>query len=242
MPHTPWFALPWFHPAPRLARTALAAAVLAVLGAARVAEAHPGERAPTRRPGAAARGPGDEALPGPFGLSLLAAVLSGVAGAAAARRIAGPPGQKAPASALETLVVGSGSAVALLAVNPPGGAWPALAGTAAAAGVAGQALLLASAHARRALAAELARDAADEGARRTAALAGEQMETLRRLAVGAGGMTGSATAPADAWERALDVYAGRARVELMHAARREGAPARAAVTGRADGRERGPAR
>jgi hypothetical protein len=177
-------------------------------------------------PGAAGRAERD-LPPGPFWLSLLTAVGAGVAGAAAAERIAGPRGAAAPASALENLVVGSVGAVALLGINPPGGAWVALAGTAAAGGVAGQALLLASAHARRAAAAEVARDAADEGARRTAVLAGEQMETLRRLALDAGGMIGGGSAPDEAWARALDVYAQRARVELVHVARREAPPARA---------------
>lgn len=223
MPSTSRCASPWsLPPVPRLARAALAAAVLATLGTSIPAGAQQAQRTQLPRPGVTSREPGRaDGLPGPFWLSLLAAVLSGVAGAAAAERIAGPRGQKVPASALETLVVGSASAVALLGVNPPGGAWPALAGTAAVGGMAGEALLLAAAHARRAVAAELARDAADESARRTAVLAGEQLETLRRLAVDGGGMIGSGTAPADAWERALDVYAGRARVELMHVARRD---------------------
>jgi hypothetical protein len=156
-------------------------------------------------------------------------VVAAVAGAAGAERIGGGRGAAPAASAaLENLVVGSVSAVALLGLNPPGGAWPALAGTAAAGGIAGQALLAAAVCARRAQAAELARDAADEGARRVAVLAGEQLETLRRLAV-EGGLIGSGTAPGDALERTLDVYAGRARVELMRVARRE-PPARAAST------------
>src|SRR4051794_26900217 len=91
-------------------------------------------------------------------------------------------------------------------------------------GTAGRALLAAAGGARRVQAAELARDAADEGARRVAVLAGEHMETLRRLAVEAGGLIGSGTAI----DETLDVYAGRARVELMRVARREPFPPRAA--------------
>ncbi|HYH79630.1 MAG TPA: hypothetical protein VEX86_07525 [Longimicrobium sp.] len=244
MPVPTRFPRPSFPPPTlRLARAAVAAAALAAVGTSRLAGTQQPQRAPEPRPGATSRGPGDvDALPGPFWLSLLAAVLSGVAGAAAAGRIAGPRGQAVPAGALETLVVGSASAVALLGVNPPGGDWPALAATSAAGGVAGQALLLASAHARRAVAAETARDAADDAARRVVVLAGEQMETLRRLAADAGGMVGSGTAPGDGWKRALDVYAERARVELMHVARRGPAPARRVDGGAAGtrGREADP--
>jgi len=220
-------------PLSRFALRALSAAALAVLAVPGAAAAQPGRTVPVAHPAATLRPetPGD-ALPRPFGLSLLTAVLSGVAGAAAAERLGG--GRAAPftaGTALETLVVGSVSAVALLGVNPPGGAWSTLAGTAAAGGLAGRALLVSSANARRALAAELARDAADEGARRVAVLAGEQLETLRRLAVDGGGMIGSGSSPDEAWERALDLYAGRARVELMRVARRDAAPPRAAADG-----------
>jgi hypothetical protein len=212
--------------------TAAAAAVLVAIAIPRLAGTQPGGRhSSATRPTAAApeRTPAD-ALPGPFALSLFAAVLSGVAGAAAAERIGGGRGAAPAASAaLEKLVVGSVSAVALLGLNPPDGAWTALAGTAAVGGIAGQALLAAAEGARRVQAAELARDAADEGARRVALLAGEQMETLRRLAVDAAGLIGSGTAPDDALERALDGYAGRARVELMRVARREPLPPRAAA-------------
>jgi hypothetical protein len=207
---------------------AAAAAVLVALAIPRMAGTQPGRRhSSSAGPAAAAPGrtPAD-ALPGPFALSLFAAVLSGVAGAAVAERIGGGRGGAPAASAaLEKLVVGSVSAVALLGLNPPDGAWAALAGTAAVGGIAGQALLAATEGARRVQAAELARDAADEGARRVAVLAGEHMETLRRLAVEAGGLIGSGTAI----DETLDVYAGRARVELMRVARREPLPPRAAA-------------
>jgi hypothetical protein len=133
-------------------------------------------------------------------------------------------------------------AVALLGMNPPGHAWPALAGTAAAGGIAARALLVASDNARHALAAELARDTADEGVRRVAVLAAEQMETLRRLAVEGNGLIGSGTAPEGAWERALDLYAGRARVELMRMARRETAPVHSGADATAGAHEREGAR
>lgn len=175
-------------------------------------------------------GPHD-GFPDPFWLSLLTAVAGGVAGAAAAERLAGRrrarAGHEPGGAALETLVVGSVAAVALVSLNPPGGAWWALAGTAAAAGGGAQALLLAVAHSRRALAAEQARAAAEDAARRTAVLAGEQIETLRRLAVD----PAAATADRAAWERALDVYAERARAELRAAAPRPARPAPAAAEG-----------
>jgi len=215
-------------------RAAAVAALAALLPAAlpRPVAAQAAQRtAAEPRHGAAARERLETGgFPDPFWLSLLTAVLAGVAGAAAAERVSGGErtGETGAAGLLEKLVVGPVAAVALLGINPPGAAWPALAGTAAAGGAAAQALLLAAAHARRAHAAEARRDAADEGARRTAVLAGEQMETLRRLAVEAGGMIGSGSAPCSAgWERALDVYAERARLELLHVARRDPAPARA---------------
>jgi hypothetical protein len=62
-----------------------------------------------------------------------------------------------------------------------------------------------------------------------AVLAGEQMETLRRLAVEGGAPIGTGTAPGDVLERTLDLYAGRARVVLMRVARREPPPTRAAA-------------
>ncbi|HET7464215.1 MAG TPA: hypothetical protein VFJ82_23360 [Longimicrobium sp.] len=215
-------------PLSRFALRAFLMTALAVLAARGAAPAQPGHGAPA----AALRAQtAEDGLPRPFGLSLLAAVLSGVAGAATAERLGGARAPTTPGAVLETLVVGSVSAVALLGVNPPGGAWSTLAGTAAAGGLAGRALLLANANARRALAAELARDAADEGSRRVAVLAGEQLETLRRLAVDGGGMIGSGTQPDEAWERTLDLYAGRARVELTRVARRETAPPRPAADG-----------
>jgi hypothetical protein len=202
---------------------AAALAALVATAAAGAALAQPDRpTAAEPRHAAGARGrPAADGFPGPFWLSLLTVVLAGVAGAAGAERLAGAErtGRPGAARLLDRLVVGSVSAVALLGVNPPGGAWPALAGTAAAGGMAAQALLLAAAHSRRALAAEMGRDAADEGARRTAVLAGEQMESLRRLAVEGAGMIGSGTAPAAGWERALDVYAERARIELLRVAR-----------------------
>jgi hypothetical protein len=160
-------------------------------------------------------------------------VAGGVAGAVAAERVAGsrrrgPAADEPGSGALEKLVVGSVAAVALLGLNPPGNAWWALAGTAAAAGAGAQAVLLAVMHSRFALAAELGREAADEGARRAALLAGEQLETLRRLAVEGGMAGGGAPAEGAAWERMLDVYAERARVEVMRVTRRSGADAGAA--------------
>jgi hypothetical protein len=220
LPFRPYTAGAWLRAAEIAALAALLAAALPRTAAAQAVrstavearhQAAPRERLETG------------GFPDPFWLSLLTAVLAGVAGAAAAERVAGrgPAGRPGAAGVLEKLVVGPVSAVALLGINPPDAAWPALVGTAAAGGAAAQALLLAAAHARRALAAELRRDAADEGARRTVVLAGEQMETLRRLAVERAGMIGNGSAPCAAdWERALDVYyAERARVELLRVAR-----------------------
>ncbi|HEX6748255.1 MAG TPA: hypothetical protein VF092_13245 [Longimicrobium sp.] len=195
----------------RLAAAAALAAVLAASAGDAQSAADVGGRGRLR---AMSEGGG---FPEPAWLSLASAVACGVAGAAAAERVAGAARRRGErgAAALEKLVVGSAAPVALLALNPPGNAWWALAGTALAAGAGSQALLLAVTHARHALAAELGRDAADEGARRAAVLAGEQVETMRRLAVegGAGG---------DAWARMLDVYAERARAEVMRVARRGG--------------------
>jgi len=231
----------------RLPRLAAAAAVTALLAAhaGSAGAAQPGAGAGTPaagRPRLRAESEGG-GFPDPVWASLLTAVLGGVTGAAAAERVAGarrrPAAGEPGSGALEKLVVGSVAAVALLGLNPPGGAWWALAGTALAAGAGAQALLLAVAHARRALAAELGREAADEGARRTALLAGEQLETMRRLAL-EGAMAGGGTgAGGEAWERMLDVYAERARVEVMRVARRAGAdaahpperPGAAALTG-----------
>src|SRR5687767_1823964 len=176
----------------RLPRLAAAAAVAALLAARAdsAGTAQPAAGAGTPAAGrprlrAVSEGGG---FPDPVWASLLTAVMGGVAGAAAAERVAGGARRRQAAGepgsgALEKLVVGSVAAVALLGLNPPGDAWWALAGTALAAGAGAQALLLAVAHARRAQAAELGREAADEGARRTALLAGEQIETMRRLAV-----------------------------------------------------------
>ncbi|MFL5540313.1 MAG: hypothetical protein ACJ8J0_15085 [Longimicrobiaceae bacterium] len=210
----------------RLARIAAAAAVAAFL-ARSGSSAQPAAGAAAAAAGrprlhAVSEGGG---FPDPVWLSLATAVGAGMVGAAAAERLAGPArrGAAAGSAALEKLVVGSVAAVALLSLNPPGGAWWTLAGTALAAGAGAQAQLLAAAHARRALAAELGRDAADEGARRAALLAGEQVETMRRLAVEGGGLIGSGTrAAGDTWERMLDVYAERARAEVMRVARRTG--------------------
>lgn len=213
----------------RLARLAAAAAVAALLArsgsSAQPAADAPAAGRPRLRPVSEGGG-----FPDPAWASLLTAVVGGVAGAAAAERVAGgarrrPAAETGP-GALEKLVVGSAAPVALLSLNPPGDAWWALAGTALAAGAGAHSLLLAVAHARRALAAELGRDAAEEGARRTALLAGEQVETMRRLAVEGGGLIGGGTrADGDAWERMLDVYAERARAEVMRVARRAGADA-----------------
>jgi hypothetical protein len=206
------------------------AALLAYSGSSAQPAAGAGTRAAGRpRLHAVSEGGG---FPDPVWASLLTAVAGGVAGAAAAERVTGSARRRPAAAepgALEKLVVGSVAAVALLSLNPPGEAWWTLAGTALAAGAGAHSLLLAVAHARRALAAELGRDAADEGARRTALLAGEQVETMRRLAVEGGGLIGSGTrAGGDAWERMLDVYAERARAEVMRVARRGGADAGAA--------------
>ena len=221
MPRTPrrMLLLPFRPPSP----AAAALAALVAIAAAGAALAQPDGRTEAEpRHAAGPRGrPASDGFPGPFWLMLLTVVVAGVAGAAGAERLAGAERTERPGAArlLDRLVVGSVSAVALLGVNPPGDAWPALAATAATGGMAAQALLLAAAHSRWALAAEMGRDAADEGARRTTLLAGEQMETLRRLAIEGAGMIGSGTAPAAGWERALDVYAERARVELLRVAR-----------------------
>jgi hypothetical protein len=226
LPFRPHGAGAWLRAAEIAALAALLAAALPRTAAAQAVGSTPVEARHQAAPRERLETGG---FPDPFWLSLLTAVLAGVAGAAAAERVCGGErtGRPGAAGLLEKLVVGPVAAVALLGINPPGVAWPALAGTAAAGGAAAQALLLASAHARRAQAAEARRDAADEGARRTVVLAGEQMETLRRLAVEGSGMIGSGSAPAVGWERALDVYAERARVELLHVARRAPAPARA---------------
>jgi hypothetical protein len=55
------------------------------------------------------------------------------------------------------MVVGLVAAVIFLTLNPPGDAWPALVGTALAAGVGGEAVLLAIIASRRAQAAEIGR-------------------------------------------------------------------------------------
>jgi hypothetical protein len=215
----------------RLASTAALVVALAA-GAGRAGGAQPGAGAGEPAPERARLRPVSEGggFPDPVWLSLLTAVAGGVAGAAAAERVAGsarrrPAAGEPGSGALEKLVVGSVAAVALLGLNPPGDAWWALAGTAVAAGAGAQAVLLAVTHARLALAAELGREAADEGARRAALLAGEQLETLRRLAVEGGMAGGGAPAEGAAWERMLDVYAERARAEVMRVARRSGTDA-----------------
>jgi len=214
----------------RLASTAALAVVLAAQ-AHPAGGAQPGADAREPAPGRARLRPVSEGagFPDPVWLSLVTAVAGGVAGAAAAERVAGSARRGSAgepgAGALEKLVVGSVAAVALLGLNPPGDAWWALAGTAVAAGAGAQAVLLAVTHARLALTAELGREAADEAARRAALLAGEQLETMRRLAVEGGMAGGGAPAHGAAWERMLDVYAERARSEVMRVARRSGADA-----------------
>ena len=188
--------------------------------------------APAPRLRSAAEGGG---FPEPFWISLLSAVVGGAAGALAADLVAGGGRLRRwkmeeegwELRALGKLIVGPVAAVVLLTLNPPGEAWWSLAATAALAGLGAEALLLAMVASRKALAAELGREAAEEGARRTVALAGEQLRTLRRIAldargaapagsplVAAEGSSHDEPGAAEPWERAVSAYAERAAAEL----------------------------
>jgi hypothetical protein len=174
-------------------------------------------------------------FPDPFWLSLLTVVAAGAAGAVAADAAAGAarwrrPDARGELGALGKVVVGSVAGVLGATVNPPGGAWWTLAATAAAAGVGAEGILLAAVASRHALEAERDRAAAEEGARRTVALAAGQVEALRRMAR-EGGIIGSGTGPGpvaggadEPWVRAVDGWAERARAELELASRRYPAP------------------
>lgn len=85
------------------------------------------------------------------------------------------------------LVVGAVAALILLTLNPPGGSWLTLIGTALAAGVGGEALLLAIIAGRKADQAEAAAKAAGEREARTLARTGATLRSVReRLAMDGG--------------------------------------------------------
>lgn len=88
---------------------------------------------------------------------------------------------------LAKLVVGAVAALILQTLNPPGGSWLTLIGTALAAGVGGEALLLAIIAGRKADQAEAAARSAGERERRTLARTGATLRSVRdRLATQAG--------------------------------------------------------
>lgn len=135
------------------------------------------------------------------------------------------------------MVVGSVAALILLTLNPPGESWLTLIGTGLAAGVGGEAILLAIVSARRTQQAENERDAAKQNAVRIANDAAEKIESFRVLAVAAGGVRGSGAgvglesvrkaapgdpSPASSAEDAqslLDIFAERSKAEILATAR-----------------------
>ncbi|MBB4637497.1 DUF4257 domain-containing protein [Longimicrobium terrae] len=137
------------------------------------------------------------------------------------------------------MVVGSVAALVLLTLNPPGESWLTLIGTALAAGVGGEAILLAIVSARRTQQAENERDVAEDKAARIAHDAVEKIESFRVLVTTAaeghdfhghadlapGRPAGMDSLPASSsagqFRGLLDTFAERSTTEILASARSE---------------------
>jgi hypothetical protein len=187
-------------------------------------------------------------FPEPLWGALLAVILSGALGAFAADLVT-DAGRIEPVRREESgwtlgffgkMVVGSVAALILLTLNPPGESWLTLIGTALAAGVGGEALLLAIVSARRTQQAENERDAAEESAARIAQDAAEKIESFRVLAITAAeghdlhadasfaperlSVTDDSTpvlSSAERFRSLLDTFAERSTAEILASARAE---------------------
>ncbi|HEU4561121.1 MAG TPA: DUF4257 domain-containing protein [Longimicrobium sp.] len=115
---------------------------------------------------------------------------------------------------LGKLIVGSVAAVILLSLNPPTNWWQ-LVGTALAAGVGGEAILLSIIASRKAEGAEKDREHAEATARGITALAQERLATLKAASVAETGGRALAAAAADAGGgRTVSLLADRFSMEL----------------------------
>jgi hypothetical protein len=181
-------------------------------------------------------------LPGDLLVSLATVALSGAIGAFAADLVT-DGGRlerwRADASGwalgfLAKLIVGAVAALILLTLNPPGGSWLTLIGTALAAGVGGEALLLAIVAGRKADQAEAAAKSAGEREARTLARTGATLRSVRdRLALEGAAVgestlksgfetrahVGASTLALATVEDALSAMAGEARSSVLDTVR-----------------------
>jgi hypothetical protein len=177
---------------------------------------------------------GPQGFPAPLWMALLLAATCGAIGAFAADlvtdggRIEQWRRDEAGWSLgfLAKMVVGLVAAVIFLTLNPPSDAWPALVGTALAAGVGGEAILLAIIASRRAQAAEIERAHAEKKVEETFDAWTENVRTFESLAHTAGRQPAAVVftdeAESDGAADVVSVYADRAIAEI---ARRRGVPA-----------------